>query len=137
MPELTWKFGYPFALVLMALAALFPFLYFKRKGWLEKSAVFRHCIFIPLTSTLIALIKTADFTFTAAIAVINQPCCLLLSSRIAFVGQLCIQLSHACPCCCKHSAKKCGLAPVSALNAGYNAFVGTSLCTESAKSQAA
>ncbi len=34
MPELTWKFGYPFALVLMALAALFPFLYFKRKGWL-------------------------------------------------------------------------------------------------------
>ena len=34
MPELTWKFGYSFALVLMALAALFPFLYFKRKGWL-------------------------------------------------------------------------------------------------------
>lgn len=34
MPELTWKFGYPLALVLMALAALFPFLYFKRKGWL-------------------------------------------------------------------------------------------------------
>ena len=34
MPELTWKFGYPFALVLMALAALFPFLYFKRKWWL-------------------------------------------------------------------------------------------------------
>ena len=34
MPELTWKFGYPFALVLMALAALFPFLYFKRQGWL-------------------------------------------------------------------------------------------------------
>ncbi|MFC0322232.1 magnesium/cobalt transporter CorA [Gallibacterium melopsittaci] len=34
MPELTWKFGYPFALGLMVLAALFPFLYFKRKGWL-------------------------------------------------------------------------------------------------------
>ncbi|MFC0308716.1 magnesium/cobalt transporter CorA [Gallibacterium trehalosifermentans] len=34
MPELTWKFGYPLALGLMALAALFPFLYFKRKGWL-------------------------------------------------------------------------------------------------------
>ncbi len=34
MPELTWKFGYPFALILMVLAALFPFLYFKRKGWL-------------------------------------------------------------------------------------------------------
>ncbi|OBW96456.1 magnesium transporter CorA [Gallibacterium salpingitidis] len=34
MPELTWKFGYPFALTLMVLAALFPFLYFKRKGWL-------------------------------------------------------------------------------------------------------
>jgi magnesium transporter len=34
MPELDWLFGYPFALVLMALSALGPFIYFKRKGWL-------------------------------------------------------------------------------------------------------
>jgi magnesium transporter len=34
MPELNWFFGYPFALVLMALSALGPFIYFKRKGWL-------------------------------------------------------------------------------------------------------
>lgn len=34
MPELKWAFGYPFALCLMLLAGLAPFLYFKRKGWL-------------------------------------------------------------------------------------------------------
>lgn len=34
MPELHWKFGYPFALSLMLCAGLVPFLYFKRKGWL-------------------------------------------------------------------------------------------------------
>ncbi|AWX16157.1 magnesium and cobalt transport protein CorA [Mergibacter septicus] len=34
MPELHWKFGYPFALSLMLCAGLIPFLYFKRKGWL-------------------------------------------------------------------------------------------------------
>lgn len=34
MPELTWTYGYPWALGLMALSALVPFLYFKRKGWL-------------------------------------------------------------------------------------------------------
>jgi magnesium transporter len=33
MPELTWAFGYPLALVLMALSAVLPYLYFKRKGW--------------------------------------------------------------------------------------------------------
>ena len=34
MPELKWIFGYPFALVLMVLSAVLPYLYFKRKGWL-------------------------------------------------------------------------------------------------------
>jgi len=34
MPELDWFFGYPFALVLMVLAAVLPYIYFKRKGWL-------------------------------------------------------------------------------------------------------
>ncbi len=34
MPELSWTFGYPWAIGLMALSALVPFLYFKRKGWL-------------------------------------------------------------------------------------------------------
>jgi magnesium transporter len=34
MPELKWAFGYPFALGLMVLSAVLPYLYFKRKGWL-------------------------------------------------------------------------------------------------------
>lgn len=34
MPELDWPFGYPFALVLMVLSAILPYLFFKRKGWL-------------------------------------------------------------------------------------------------------
>lgn len=34
MPELDWVYGYPLALGLMLAAALLPFLYFKRKGWL-------------------------------------------------------------------------------------------------------
>jgi magnesium transporter len=34
MPELKWIFGYPFALVLMVLSAVLPYLFFKRKGWL-------------------------------------------------------------------------------------------------------
>ncbi|MFN7225169.1 MAG: magnesium/cobalt transporter CorA [Paracoccaceae bacterium] len=34
MPELTWPFGYPAALVLMVLSAILPYLYFKRRGWL-------------------------------------------------------------------------------------------------------
>lgn len=33
MPELDWPFGYPLALVLMALSAILPYLYFKRRGW--------------------------------------------------------------------------------------------------------
>jgi magnesium transporter len=34
MPELSWWFGYPFAIALMILAAILPYLYFKRRGWL-------------------------------------------------------------------------------------------------------
>lgn len=34
MPELGWPLGYPFALGLMVLAAVLPYLWFKRKGWL-------------------------------------------------------------------------------------------------------
>jgi magnesium transporter len=34
MPELSWDFGYPFALGLMLASAVLPFLYFKRRGWL-------------------------------------------------------------------------------------------------------
>jgi magnesium transporter len=35
MPELNWRLGYPFALVLMALSVIAPFVYFRRKGWLR------------------------------------------------------------------------------------------------------
>jgi len=34
MPELGWSFGYPFALLLMVVAAILPFLYFKWRKWL-------------------------------------------------------------------------------------------------------
>ncbi len=34
MPELSWTYGYPFALVLMALVAIVLFLIFKSRGWL-------------------------------------------------------------------------------------------------------
>ena len=34
MPELHLPFGYPFALLLMILSAIMPYLYFKRRGWL-------------------------------------------------------------------------------------------------------
>jgi magnesium transporter len=34
MPELNWTLGYPTALVLMAVAAVVPYLWFKREGWL-------------------------------------------------------------------------------------------------------
>lgn len=33
MPELQLKYGYPLALLMMALAAFAPYWYFKRKGW--------------------------------------------------------------------------------------------------------
>jgi magnesium transporter len=34
MPELNWRFGYPFAFGIMVLSAILPFWYFKRRGWL-------------------------------------------------------------------------------------------------------
>lgn len=35
MPELKWALGYPFALVLMTISVVAPFVFFKRKGWLR------------------------------------------------------------------------------------------------------
>jgi magnesium transporter len=35
MPELNWRFGYPFALALMLMSVAAPFLFFRRKGWLR------------------------------------------------------------------------------------------------------
>ncbi|MFK5881386.1 MAG: magnesium/cobalt transporter CorA [Sulfurospirillum sp.] len=34
MPELHWEFGYLFALVLIAISGVMPYLFFKKKGWL-------------------------------------------------------------------------------------------------------
>src|SRR5262245_3042798 len=34
MPELRWLAGYPFAIGLMIVSAILPYLYFKRRGWL-------------------------------------------------------------------------------------------------------
>ncbi|MDO9487417.1 MAG: magnesium transporter CorA family protein [Sphingomonadaceae bacterium] len=34
MPELRWLLGYPYALALMVMSAVLPYLFFKRKGWL-------------------------------------------------------------------------------------------------------
>jgi magnesium transporter len=34
MPELSWRFGYPYALVLMLLLGLGLYAIFKRRGWL-------------------------------------------------------------------------------------------------------
>ena len=34
MPELTWRFGYPMAIILMALFAVLPYVYFRHKRWL-------------------------------------------------------------------------------------------------------
>lgn len=34
MPELKWTYGYPFAIGMMILSAVLPYLYFKRRGWL-------------------------------------------------------------------------------------------------------
>ena len=34
MPELSWTFGYPMAILLIVLSGIAPYWYFKRKGWL-------------------------------------------------------------------------------------------------------
>jgi magnesium transporter len=35
LPELEWELGYPFAIVLMVISAIAPFLYFRHRGWLK------------------------------------------------------------------------------------------------------
>lgn len=35
MPELEWQYGYPVALGLMALSAIIPVIFFRRRGWLK------------------------------------------------------------------------------------------------------
>jgi magnesium transporter len=34
LPELSWPYGYPFALAIMLASAVLPYLWFKRRGWL-------------------------------------------------------------------------------------------------------
>ena len=34
MPELKWAYGYPFALVMMIVAAVLPYVFFRWKRWL-------------------------------------------------------------------------------------------------------
>jgi len=34
IPELKWAHGYPFALALMIIAAVLPYLFFRGRGWL-------------------------------------------------------------------------------------------------------
>jgi magnesium transporter len=34
MPELSWEWGYPLAILGMIVSAIIPFIYFRRKGWL-------------------------------------------------------------------------------------------------------
>jgi magnesium transporter len=34
MPELGWSFGYPLSILLMVIAGILPYVYFKRRGWL-------------------------------------------------------------------------------------------------------
>jgi magnesium transporter len=33
MPELEWTHGYEFALLIIALSAIIPIIWFKRRGW--------------------------------------------------------------------------------------------------------
>jgi magnesium transporter len=34
IPELEWAFGYPYALCLIVIAAVLPYRWFRRMGWL-------------------------------------------------------------------------------------------------------
>jgi magnesium transporter len=34
-PEVSWEYGYPFALALMVASMISPFWYFRRRGWLK------------------------------------------------------------------------------------------------------
>jgi magnesium transporter len=33
MPELAWRWGYPYGLALIGLSTLVPIIWFKRRGW--------------------------------------------------------------------------------------------------------
>ena len=33
MPELSWTWGYPFGLAMIALSTIIPLIWFKRRGW--------------------------------------------------------------------------------------------------------
>ena len=35
MPELEWKYGYVYVLLLMVASAVGPMMYFRRRGWLK------------------------------------------------------------------------------------------------------
>jgi magnesium transporter len=41
MPELSWYYGYPYALALMAAIALGMVLYFRSRGWIGKGPAHR------------------------------------------------------------------------------------------------
>ncbi len=34
MPELSWDYGYPFALFMIVVSAILPYIFFKKKGWI-------------------------------------------------------------------------------------------------------
>ncbi len=34
MPELGWRYGYPFAIILIIVSAIIPLAWFKRRGWM-------------------------------------------------------------------------------------------------------
>ncbi|MBV9062088.1 MAG: magnesium transporter, partial [Alphaproteobacteria bacterium] len=34
MPDLHWRLGYPFAIIVMIVSAVVPYVWFKRRGWL-------------------------------------------------------------------------------------------------------
>jgi len=36
MPELDWRYGYPFALGLMSLSVIGLLFYYRKKGWIQK-----------------------------------------------------------------------------------------------------
>lgn len=43
MPEFEWAYGYPFAIALMVVSAILPYLYFKRRGWLAVAGTAAGC----------------------------------------------------------------------------------------------
>jgi magnesium transporter len=41
MPELGWRYGYPFAIALMVASVVVLMVYYRRKGWVGRAAVDR------------------------------------------------------------------------------------------------